>query len=128
MPAGLIFHKADAAALDGVGQNDDGLIPRPASLFECTDQRLHVVAVHSHRLPSEARVLVGQRFHLHHVFHPSIDLQAIAINHGDEVGEAVVAGLHGGFPHLAFLLFAVAHQAKNFVLFAIEARSQRHAH
>ena len=44
-----------------------------------------------------------------------------------------VTGLHGRFPHLALLLFAVAHQAKDLVVlaprfFAVDARGQRHAH
>ena len=89
-----------------------------AGLRECVDNLAHVVAVDAQHLPAEARVLVGERLHLHHVFHPAVDLQAVAVDDGDDVVELEVAGLHRRFPHLALLLLAVAHQAKDLVLLA----------
>jgi hypothetical protein len=127
MPAGLVLHKAHAFALDGVGQNHDRLAAGGAGLRECRNELLHVVPVRVHNLPSKTCVFVGERLYLHHVFDPSIDLQAIAVDDGDDVVEVVVAGLHSGFPDLALLLFAVAHEAEYFVLPAVDARGQSHA-
>ena len=39
-----------------------------------------------------------------------------------------MSGLHGGFPHLALLLFSVAHEAEDLVLSAVDAGGERHAH
>jgi len=126
VPAGLTFHKADALPLDGVGEDHDGSACCRACLLQSVDNLAHVVAVDAQHVPAKCRVLGGERFYLHHVFDQAVDLQAVAINHGDDVVEMKVAGLHRRFPHLALLLLAVAHQAEDLVLPAIDAGGERH--
>ena len=73
------------------------------------------------------RVLLRERLDVHDIFHPAINLQAIAVDDADQVVEVEVSGFHGRFPNLALLLFAVAHEAEDLVLLVVELGSQRDA-
>ena len=128
VPAGLILHEADALALDGVGKNDGWLADGGFGLLENVDQLAHVVTAGAQDVPAEAGVLFGERLNLHHILDQAVDLQAVAVDDGDDVVETEVAGLHRRLPHLAFLLFAIAHQAEDLVPLTGRARCKRHAH
>ena len=121
MPAGDILHEADALAFDGVGENDHGLAHDRAGLREGLDQLVHVVAVNVQNLPAKGGVFLIQRLDFHHVLHPAVNLQTIGVDDGDDVIQMEMSGFHGGFPNLALLLFAVAHQAEDFVLLLVES-------
>jgi hypothetical protein len=78
-------------------------------------------------VPSEAAIFFFQRLDVHHVFHPAVDLEAVAVDDADQVVELEVARFHRGFPDLAFLLLAVSHDAEDVVIFLVQLGGQRHA-
>ena len=128
MPAWLILHKADALALDSISEDDYGLAYRRPGLLEHIHHLIHVVSIDAQNIPSKAGVLRAKRFHLHHVFYPAVDLKSVAVDDGNDVVQTEMAGFHGRFPNLAFLLFSVAHQAKDFVALSVQSCCQRHAY
>ena len=102
----------------------------PASgfrFFQRLDHLLHVVAVDGEDFPSEAAIFFFERLDVHHVFHPAVDLEAVAVDDADEVVELEMARFHGRFPDLAFLLFAVSHDAEDAMILLVQSRGERHA-
>ena len=97
-------------------------------LLERVDDLVHVVTVDAEHVPTEASVFCGQGLDVHHIFNPSIDLQAVAINDRDQVIELVMSRFHCGFPDLTFLLLAIAHDAEDLVTLLVEAGGQRHSY
>jgi len=72
--------------------------------------------------------LPSQRRHISHpaagtsiTSSPTVNLQAIGVDDGDDVIQMEMSGFHGASPNLALLLFAVAHQAEDFVLLLVES-------
>ena len=122
MPSGNVLHEADAFAFDGVGDDDGGLARSGFrfGIFQRFDDLFHVVAVDGDHIPSEAAIFIFERLDVHHVFHPAVDLQAVAVDDADQVIELEVARLHGGLPDLAFLLLAVAHDAEDMMIFLVQ--------
>ena len=51
---------------------------------------LNVVAVALDDLPAKRAIAVIERLHVHHVFHPAVDLQTVAVNDAHQVIEFVV--------------------------------------
>ena len=88
---------------------------------------LHVVTVDLDHFPAEAAIFFRERIDIHHIAHPAIDLQAILVHDPDQIVQLVMAGFHGRFPDGAFLLFAVAHNAKSFVVLVVELDGERDA-
>ena len=127
MPSGNVFHEADAFALDGVGDDDGRLAGASLCLFKRFDDLLHVVAVDGDDIPSEAAILFFERLDVHHVFHPAVDLQAVAVDDADQVVELEMARFHRSFPDLAFLLLAVSHDAEDVVIFLVQPGGERDA-
>ena len=129
MPSGNVFHKADAFAFDGVGDDDGGLARSGFrfGILQRFDDLLHVVAVDGDDIPSEAAIFIFKRLDIHHVFYPAVDLQPVAVDDADQVIELEVARFHRGFPDLAFLLLAVAHDAEDVVIFLVQLGDERDA-
>ena len=84
------------------------------------DDLLHVMAVDGDDFPSEAAIFFFEGLDVHHVFHPAVNLQAVAVDYADEVIELEVARFHRGFPDLAFLLLAVSHDAEDVMIFLVQ--------
>ena len=83
----------------------------------------------SMRITSQPKLAyLAARFDLHNILDGAIDLQAVAVDDGNHVIQLVLASLHGGFPDLSLLLLAIAHDAEDLVLLAIEPCRQSHAH
>ena len=120
MPAGNVFHEADALALHRVGQQQRRLARRGnvLRLLQAFDDLPDVVAIDLDDLPAEAAIALVQRLDVHHVLHPAVDLQPVAVDDAHQVVELVVRRLHHRFPDVAFLLLAVAHDAEHGVLLA----------
>ena len=68
---------------------------------------------------------INGRFYIHHFCNRAVDLQAIAVDDPDEIIEPVMACGHSGFPDLAFLQLAVAHDAECFVGLSVQLPRQR---
>jgi hypothetical protein len=127
VPSGDVFHEADAFAFDGIGNDDVWLAASGLGFFEGLDHLLHVVAVDGEDFPSETAVFVFERLDVHYVFDPAVNLQAIAVDDANQVVELEMAGFHGGFPDLAFLLLAVAHDAEDPVILLVQLSGERDA-
>ena len=78
-------------------------------------------------VPIERAPLVGQRFERHQVLGKTVDLDVVAVHDGYQVMQTFLAGQHDSFPTLAFVEFAVAHQANSAPRLAVQARGQSHA-
>ena len=128
VPSSLILHEADALALDRIGKDDDRFPHNKFRQAERVYHLLHVVAIDTQNIPAETGVLCRQRFDLHHVLYPAINLQTIAVDDADKVVEVEVSRFHRSFPDLSFLLFAVAHQAERLVPLAVEFGCQRYTY
>src|SRR5208337_1363770 len=79
-------------------------------------------------IPTKAAIFFFERLDVHHVFHPAVDLQAIAVDDPDQIIELEMARFHCSFPNLTFLLLSVSHDAEDVVIFLIQPGSERHAH
>ena len=90
-------------------------------------QRGQVVAVDLVHVPAEGAPLVGQRFHADHVVDPAVELIAVAIDDGDQVGQPVMRGEQRRFPDLPFLHLAVAQHDEDAEIALAQARADRHA-
>ena len=129
MPAGNVLHEADALALHRVGEDHRRLArrPEPLRLLQRVHHLRHVVAVDVDDLPAEAAIAVGQRLDVHHVLHPAVDLQAIAVDDGDHVVELVVRASITASQTLPSCC-SPSPMMQKIVCFLVELAGQRHAH
>ncbi len=127
VPSGNVFHEADAFAFHGVGDDHRRPAASDPGFFQRLNHLPHVMPIDGDDLPAEAGILLFQRLDVHDVFHPAVDLQTVAVDDADKVVEIEVAGFHGRFPDLAFLLLAVAHDAEDAVILLVELGGEREA-
>src|ERR1039458_1705695 len=129
MPSGNVLHEADALAFHRVGKDQSGLAGdwNVLRLLQSVQDLRHVVAVNLDDFPAKAAITLVQRFDVHYVLDPAVNLQTVAVNDGHQIVEFEVRCLHGGFPDIAFLLFAVAHDAEHRMLAAVEFAGQGRA-
>src|SRR3972149_2437460 len=97
-----------------------GLFRAPQGL----DDLALVVAVAPLHLPAGGRPLIGKRLRAHDVLDEAVVLDAVAVDDGSQVGKAVVRGSHRRLPALAFVQLAVAEEAVDAVVAAVQARRQ----
>src|SRR5208337_518400 len=83
MPSCLILHEADALTLDGIGENDNRPSLRRLRLLKRVHYLTHVVSVYPHHVPAETGVLGTKGLNVHHIFHPAINLQTVAVDDAD---------------------------------------------
>ena len=129
MPSGNVLHEADALAFHCVGNNHRGLAGNRIVLgfLQSVQDLRQVVAVNLDDFPAKTAITLVQRLDVHHVLHPAIDLQAVAVDDANQVVELEVRCLHGRFPDIAFLLLAVPHNAEHRMFAAVELAGQGHA-
>ena len=83
MPEQFIFHKTDAFAFYGIGDNDGRLLFFRLGGFECGKQFLVIVAVRFDDIPAECFELIAERSEIKHLFDRSETLDLIVINDRD---------------------------------------------
>ena len=116
-------------ALAGSGAHDDRpwVCPRrPRAQCKPPTTCDHVVAVDLDGVPAERAPLVGDRFDVDD--HRAIGLDAVAVDHRDEVVEAEGRSGGGGFPGRALLQFAVGDRAEDAAGPTRDAITERRAH
>ena len=62
---------------------------------------------------TEGAPFVGQGFQILDLGIGSIGLQFVVIDQGGQVGQLVLAGAHGGFPHGAFVDLSIPHDGED---------------
>src|ERR1035438_6229562 len=104
MPSGNVLHEADALAFHRVGKDQSGLAGdwNVLRLLQSVQDLRHVVAVNLDDFPAKAAITLVQRFDVHYVLDPAVNLQTVAVNDGYQIVEFEVRCLHGGFPDIAF--------------------------
>src|SRR6185312_16443373 len=128
MPVERQLHAADAAALDGVG--DDHLRATLAGRFEPIERAEdggEVVAVDALHVPAEAAEAIGQRLDLHDLLGRTVDTELVAVDDADQALQTEMTGGHRGFPDLAFGELAVAEHAVHPIGPLLHPRGERHA-
>ena len=83
--------------------------------------------VQFNRLPAKSAPLLVEIGDLEDVFRTAGGLDLVPVDESRQVIEFEVAGSHGGFPQLAFGLFAIAHDDVDAIGFLVEPEGERHA-
>src|ERR1017187_9822660 len=105
---GIVLHKRNAFAFDGVRHNAGGLALGGFGLVKRFLDGRKSVAVDLDGVPPESPPFFGQRRDLHDVVHEAVELDPVVVHNRHHVVELVERARHGGFPDLAFLDLAVA--------------------
>src|SRR3972149_1815817 len=124
VPGGVVLHERDALAFDGVGDDHAGAARGLFRALQGLDDLALVVAVALLHLPAEGAPLIGKRLRAHDVLDEAVVLDAVAVDDGSQGGEAVVGGRPRRLPDLAFVQLAVAEEAVDAVVAAVQARRQ----
>src|SRR5882757_58926 len=128
MPARIVLGYRNALALDRMA--DDGarsITRRCRRLTENLPQLVYVVAVALGNAKAEARPLVGQRLHVLDLEDAAGRLDLVVVDDRRQVGQVVLVGAGGRFPHRALVDLPVTHQHIDLAVAAGHARRQRHA-
>ncbi|ODT76887.1 MAG: hypothetical protein ABS76_29390 [Pelagibacterium sp. SCN 64-44] len=86
-----------------------------------------VVAIDHMHLPAESAPFLVQRLDGDDVIDLAVELVAIAIDNGDDVGKRMAGSVERRFPDLPFLHLAVAEQHEDVEILALDARAMGHA-
>ena len=110
MPAIFVFQEVDALALEGAGDDGDGLVFDFRGEIERFEDVFQIVAVNLIGLPAEGGEAAGVDGGVVLV-HGGVALaQAVDVHQSDQVVELVVTGKGGCFPHRSFRGLAIAHE------------------
>src|SRR5271157_82194 len=123
---GIVFHKRNAFAFDGVRHNAGGLSLGGFGFVKRLLDGREVVAVDLDGVPPESPPFLGQGRDFHDGAHEAVELDAVVIHNRHHVVELVERPRHGGFPDLAFLDFAIARHDVRAARPSIEARREAH--
>ena len=75
----------------------------------------------------ESAPLVGERLEILNLVRGPGRLHLVVVDHGGQVGQAVLARAHRGFPYRAFVDLAVAHHHDHAAVALLHANGERHA-
>ena len=126
VPSFLVLEERDAATLQGLGEDDQRLVPQ-ADGGEHFEDLIEVVPVNLLRAPAKGleALLVGVQVMAQR---GGLALaEPVHVHHRNQVVQVVEARQRGRFPHRALGAFAVAEQDVGAVVQVVEPRAQRHA-
>jgi hypothetical protein len=108
VPVQAHLHHPHALALHRVRHDHRGLaLSGRRQVGEGVEDRTEVVPVDPHGPPAEGREAAVDRLDRHDVLGPPVDAELVAVDDGDERGEAVVTCAHRRLPDLAFAQLTV---------------------
>ena len=114
--------------LDGLGNQQVRLaVARLLQAVQRNRQRRDVMAVDALDLPAERGELIAQIAGLADVDRRAVDLQAVRVQDGHQVVDALVDGERRSLPHLALLRLAIAQDGEHGVVVALQAQAARKA-
>src|ERR1035438_8156068 len=123
---GIVLHKRNAFAFDGVRHNAGGLSLGGFRFVERLLDGHKVVAVDLDGVPPESPPFLRQRRDLHDVVYEAVELDPVVVHNRHHVVELVERARHGGLPDLAFLDFAVAQHGVGAAPPPVQARRDAH--
>lgn len=80
MPGGFVFHKRNALAFDGVGDDDGRFVLDIIELIKRGHQLFKIVPVDFKDMPAETRPALGQRFQIFDLVGRSVFLNFIVVH------------------------------------------------
>ncbi len=127
MPLRLAFHIRNAFALGRVADKDGGAALRGRCAAQTRKDAAQAVSVDFGHGPFEGAPFGSERFEPHDLVVAVVALQFVVVDEHAKIVELVMRRAHRGFPHFAFLHFAIAEHCVNARFASLHFQAQRHA-